>query len=285
MNSVIQQKILLWYKQHKRDLPWRKTDNPYYIVVSELMLQQTQVDRVIPKYYAFLKKFPTIQSLAMASAAEVIDTWAGLGYNRRALYLHKFAQAVTAQHDGQIPGSQEELIKLPGIGPYTSQAIRCFAFRMDVSVVDINIKRIYSRLFLRGEGSNNELNNIAREMIPHGEGVTWNNALMDFGATVCMDKPKCDSCPLQSECSAYIAGCPEKYAKPKTQSTFIGSNRYYRSLVIKALRKKKKFTLSLHEIHAIKPADKSEEWFKGIITSLERDGLIVRKDDKIELPQ
>src|SRR3989344_7733644 len=155
---LIQNTILEWYSKNKRDLPWRTTNNSYHIVVSEFMLQQTQVNRVILKYHNFLNKFPSIQTLADASPADVINEWAGLGYNRRALHLHKFAQTIKTQHNSTIPTDREQLMELPGIGPYISQAIRCFAHHMDVSVIDINIKRIFSRLFFRGAGSENELN-------------------------------------------------------------------------------------------------------------------------------
>ena len=282
---TIQQKIFLWYSQHKRDLPWRKTKDSYHIVVSELMLQQTQVDRVIPKYHAFLKRFPTIQDLAWASAADVIEEWAGLGYNRRALYLHQFAQTVVRDFNGTIPENQEQLMKLPGIGPYTSQAVRCFGFGKDVPVIDINIKRIYSRVFFRGEGSEQELQNIAHEMVPSGRGVEWNNALMDFGSLMCKDKPYCKICPIVQHCSAYQAGVPEKYVKPKTQSKFIGSNRYYRSMIIKELRKAPKFGRSLKAIKKVKPEEKSDEWFDAILRSLERDGLLTRKNGLVSLPK
>src|SRR3989344_8635862 len=200
---MIQTQILEWYTKNKRNLPWRHTTNPYNIVVSEMMLQQTQVDRVIPKYHNFLEKFPTVQHLAESSPAAIINEWAGLGYNRRALYLHKFAIAVVNNFDGKIPEERDKLLALPGIGPYTSQAIRCFGFGKDVEVVDINIKRIYSRIFFRGEGSEHELQNIARHLVPTGKGVEWNNALMDFGSMVCTDVPKCTSCPLTEQCSAY----------------------------------------------------------------------------------
>ena len=280
----IQSTILSWYAKTKRDLPWRTTNDPYHIVVSEFMLQQTQVDRVIPKYHAFLKKFPSTKSLANASPADVINEWAGLGYNRRALYLHKFAQAIEQNHNGIIPESRELLLELPGIGPYTSQAIRCFGFHKYVPVVDINIKRIYSRLFFRGAGSENELNNMARELVPDKHGVAWNNALMDFGATICMDRPKCNVCPLTAQCSAFKSGNPEKYLKPKTQSKFIGSNRFYRSLIVKELRKNDRFTATMDSIKLLKPNNKTDEWFENIMKSLEKDGLIVRKDNMIRLP-
>jgi len=283
MNVDVQQGILSWYKKNKRDLPWRKTDDPYHVVVSELMLQQTQVDRVIPKYFAFLKRFPTVEKLAMASAADVIDEWAGLGYNRRALYLHKFAQAVVSDFDGKIPETEEELKSLPGIGPYTANAVLCFGFHQKVPVMDINIQRIYSRVFFTGEGSSDALKKVTREMVPN-DAVTYNNALMDFGATVCKDKPLCERCPLQSNCSAYIAGVPEKYVKPKPQSKFAGSDRYYRSLVVKELRKSSNFSVSVSTISKLKPKEKSLEWFEGILSTLERDGLIVRSEKKISLP-
>ena len=285
MNKIVQDTVLDWYKKNKRDLPWRKTSDPYHIVVSEMMLQQTPVDRVVPKYFEFLLKFPTIEKLAAVSPADVIDAWAGLGYNRRALYLHRFAREVMEKFGGKIPQRVEDLMGLSGIGPYTSRAILCFGFGKDAPVVDINIKRIYSRLFFRGKGTENELLNVAREMVPSGSGVDWSNALMDFGSLVCMDKPLCPVCPLVSCCTAYLAGVPEKYVKPKTQSAFIGSDRYYRSLIVKELRKSSNFSLSLEQIKKIKPAEKSEEWFEGIIDGLMRDGLIVRLDGYLSLPR
>jgi A/G-specific adenine glycosylase len=283
MNST-QKTILNWYKQNKRDLPWRQTDDPYKITVSEIMLQQTQVPRVIEKYNEFLKKFPTIKKLAQASPADVIDTWAGLGYNRRALHLHKFAQQITNNHKGIIPTDAQTLQTLPGIGPYTSNAIRAFAFNLDGTVIDINIKRIYSRIFFSGEGTNEQLAEKATVLTPKNKNRDWNNALMDFGSSICTDKPQCHQCPLTNECTAYQDGHPEKYVKPKTQSKFIGSNRYYRSLIIKELRKSKDYTTSVTHINKLKPKDKSDEWFITIINSLEKDGLIKNSGGKISLP-
>lgn len=280
--KVVQEAILSWYSKNKRDLPWRKTKDPYHILVSELMLQQTQVPRVIPKYHAFLKKFPTVKKLAKASPAQVIDEWAGLGYNRRALYLHKFAVAVG---NGNIPSTPEELEKLPGIGPYTAGAVACFGFGKDVPVVDINIKRIFSRLFFTGEGTDGELNQMAASLVPAKKGVAWNNALMDFGSMICSDKPQCDSCPLKRSCSAFNAGVPEKYVKPKKQSKFKGSNRYYRSMIVKELRKSNEFSLPLSQINKLKPKEKDLAWWKGIIDSLERDGLIVKQSESVSLPK
>lgn len=276
--------ILSWYAAHKRDLPWRATEDPYHIVVSEFMLQQTQVPRVILKYEEFLKRFPTITALAKASPAAVIDAWAGLGYNRRAVHLHQFATAVVNTYAGKIPEERRTLMELPGIGPYTSHAILCFAFKKDVPVIDINIKRIFSRLFFKGAGTEEELEEKAQELLPRGKGVAWNNALMDFGSLVCTDKPRCSICPLRKSCSAFRAGTPEKYVKPKQQSRFKESDRYYRSLVIKELRKRGCFSAPKKDIEAVLPKSKGKKWKEKILLSLERDGLVVRKKENVSLP-
>jgi A/G-specific adenine glycosylase len=142
--SDIQGALLAWFAEHARDLPWRRTRDPYRIMVSEIMLQQTQVDRVRPKYYAFLEAFPNLESLASAPTAEVIRAWAGLGYNRRAVNMQRTAQAVIREHGGQFPRDLAALLKLPGIGPYTAGAIACFAFEQDVAFIDTNIRRAAS---------------------------------------------------------------------------------------------------------------------------------------------
>src|SRR5947209_3644935 len=136
--------ILDWYDMHRRDLPWRGDPDPYHVLVSDVMLQQTQVDRVIPKYLAFLARFPTLQTLASASTADVLRAWQGLGYNRRALNLKRTAEAVVREHSGKLPRTVEELEKLPGIGRYTARAVACFAFGVQVAVVDTNVRRVLS---------------------------------------------------------------------------------------------------------------------------------------------
>src|SRR5581483_4865161 len=148
---AIQAALLEWFAAAGRDLPWRHTRDPYRIMVSEIMLQQTQVDRVIPKYHAFLAAFPTLEALAAAPTAEVIRAWSGLGYNRRAVNMQRTARAVLEEHGGQFPRDLPALLRLPGIGPYTAGAIACFAFEQDVGFMDTNIRRVVQRLFVGPE--------------------------------------------------------------------------------------------------------------------------------------
>src|SRR5437764_10528217 len=150
--------LLQWYAAEQRNLPWRSTDDPYAILVSEIMLQQTQVDRVLPKYQQFLAAFPTLADLAAASTADVISVWVPLGYNRRAVSLQSIARQVMAEYDGRIPESIDELLKLKGVGRYTAGAIACFAYRKQVATVDTNIRRVLHRIFLGLEHPERRLN-------------------------------------------------------------------------------------------------------------------------------
>ena len=201
--------LLQWYAAEQRDLPWRSTTDPYAILVSEIMLQQTQVDRVLPKYQQFLAAFPTLAALAAASTADVISVWVPLGYNRRAVSLQAIARQVIAEHDGHIPDTIEELLKLKGIGRYTAGAIACFAYRKQVATVDTNIRRVLHRIFLGLEHPAPKINDaemlaFAEQVLPENEAYNWNQALMDLGATLCTSaNPQCTNCPLQTECRAY----------------------------------------------------------------------------------
>ena len=161
--AALRKKLALWYKRNARDLPWRRTRDPYAILVSEMMLQQTQVDRVLPKYREFLERFPTLAQLAEASTAEVIRAWAPLGYNMRAVRLQAIARQVLADYDGQIPADEAELLKLKGVGRYTAGALACFAYRRQVPTVDTNIRRVLQRMFV----------GIEREEAPLGEQQSW----------------------------------------------------------------------------------------------------------------
>ena len=187
--AVVRGALLDWFAGHGRDLPWRHTRDPYKVMVSEIMLQQTQVDRVMPKYQAFLEIFPGLAALAAAPTAEVIRAWTGLGYNRRAVNMQRAARAVLDVHNGQFPRDMAELLKLPGIGPYTAGAIACFAFEQDVAFMDTNIRRVVQRLFAGPEESaptgEARLLQIAREAVPPGQGWFWNQAIMELGALIC----------------------------------------------------------------------------------------------------
>lgn len=199
------QKILLkWYQEFGRDLPWRRTANPYKILVSEMMLQQTQVDRVIPKFHEFLEKYPSLQDLARASPEEVRKTWYPLGYNIRPYRLHGIACETVERYGGNLPSAQDELLSMKGIGRYTAGAIRSFAFNLDAPILDTNVMRVLFRVFLaQGDPKKQKsrLWDLSAKLIPRGKGYDFNQALMDFGAMVCTArKPSCLICPLRSMC-------------------------------------------------------------------------------------
>ena len=195
--------ILSWYFHHRRDLPWRNTRDPYRILVSEIMLQQTQVDRVIPKYEEFLKRFPSVADLAAAPLSDVLRVWSPLGYNRRARYLHLAARAASERFGGELPSSLMDLRSLPGLGRYTAGAVACFALELRTPVVDTNVRRVLGRV-LHGQRdglSDSQAWKTAEAALPAEDAYTWNQALMDLGATICgSEAPRCDVCPVAKLC-------------------------------------------------------------------------------------
>jgi A/G-specific adenine glycosylase len=202
-----QQRLLKWYANHGRDLPWRKTSDPYSILVSEVMLQQTQVDRVIPKYHEFLDRYPSFEILASASVKEVKKLWYPLGYNIRPERLHGIACETVERYGGQLPNDHEQLLSFKGIGRYTAGAIRSFAFNEDAPILDTNVSRVLYRVFLaKGDPKkhNMKLWRLAEALIPRGRGYDFNQALMDFGATCCTARsPSCRGCPMAQVCKTY----------------------------------------------------------------------------------
>ena len=193
-------KLLAWYKRNARVLPWRQTRNPYAILVSEFMLQQTQVSRVLDYYPRFLKRFPTMNALARARPKAVREAWEGLGYYARARNLHKLAREVTRRHDGTLPDQPEQLRTLPGVGRYTAGAVACFAYEKPVATVDTNVRRVLERVF-----GAKDVWTLAGQIVPkHGERAwRFNQALMELGALVCTArKPKCPECPIRNDCLA-----------------------------------------------------------------------------------
>lgn len=202
-----QQRLLAWYKKNGRDLPWRKTSDPYHILVSEVMLQQTQVDRVVPKYHEFLKRYPTFEHLADASVGDVKETWYPLGYNIRPERLHSIACETIERYGGKLPREEEELLTFKGIGRYTAGAIRSFAFNEDAPILDTNVMRVLYRIFLakgNPKSLRSRLWHLSETLIPRGKGYDFNQALMDFGATCCSARnPSCPRCPMQSFCKSY----------------------------------------------------------------------------------
>ncbi len=203
----MKQLLLTWFARHARALPWRETTDPYPILVSEIMLQQTQVDRVLPRYLAWLERWPTVDTLAAASPADVIVAWQGLGYNRRAINLHRAARVVAET------GWPDDLTALPGVGPYTAAAVGNFAFGRDVLPVDVNIRRVQERTGESFDGS-------------------CAQALFDLGATVCLARiPRCALCPLAGECPSR----GQRFEPARKQSTFEGSFRQRRAQALRAV--------------------------------------------------
>jgi A/G-specific adenine glycosylase len=210
--DAFRRRLLAWYARHGRDLPWRHTRDPYRVLVSEIMLQQTQVDRVVPKYHEFLTRYPTVESLAAAEVSEVRKVWYPLGYNIRPVRLHQIARETVARYGGRLPDDGESLRALPGIGRYTAGAILSFAHGRDAAVLDTNVRRVIGRVFL-GPRRTRRLRgdkvywDLALALVPRGRGYDFNQALMDFGATWCTARrPRCVPCPMKRLCASYPAG-------------------------------------------------------------------------------
>ncbi len=213
----IQNRLLRWFKKNARDLPWRKATNPYSIWISEIMLQQTQVPTVIPYYQEFLRTFPTIRQLAKADLSRVLAIWEGLGYYSRARNLHQASREILSRFNGKVPDNLSDLLSLPGIGRYTAGAVLSIAFNKEAPILDGNVKRVLSRLFaVSGDEVKNRreghLWDLSKSLIPKGHAGSFNQALMDLGATVCTpNAPQCSRCPLHDFCMARASGNPERF--------------------------------------------------------------------------
>ena len=202
-------RLLQWYQANGRDLPWRQTRDPYHILVSEVMLQQTQVDRVLPKYHEWLRKYPSLEALAAAPEPAVVQTWYPLGYNIRPRRLQSIARDAVERFGGRLPSDEATLRSFKGIGPYTAGAVMSFAFGQRAAILDTNVARVLYRVFVgRGHPKRHarekDLWALSRAVLPHKRVFDFNQALMDFGATVCRArKPGCETCPLRRMCRAY----------------------------------------------------------------------------------
>jgi A/G-specific adenine glycosylase len=281
----LHRRILTWYRLHGRTLPWRGIRDPYRILLSEIMLQQTQVSRVLVKYPLFLKRFPTISALARARRSDVVRTWQGMGYNNRAVRLHTLAREVVASRGGRIPATEAALIALPGIGTYTARAVLCSAFGEPVSFVDVNIRRLFSRIFwkmpdtgrMMPEGTIRE---IAERILHRKRAYDWNQALMDIGATICTARtPLCGECPLAGLCaSAGTMSLPAPAPKKPERSMHGIPHRIYRGRIIEHLRNSG--VRRGVPLHAIGPqilprfGTKHAAWLEQLLKDLERDGPV-----------
>jgi A/G-specific adenine glycosylase len=303
--------LLHWYAAEQRDLPWRKTHDPYAILVAEIMLQQTQVERVLPKYKQFLAAFPTLADLAAAPTSAVISVWVPLGYNRRAVSLQAIARQVMREYGGRIPDTIDELLKLKGIGRYTAGAIACFAYHKAVATVDTNIRRVLQRVFLGLEqppakANDKQILSIAEQALPVAEAYNWNQALMDLGATICgSSNPQCIACPLQDCCSAFntmsqhslfpsgsvlrhMRKVAEKKSGYPAAQPFTSTNRYFRGRIVACLRALPgEQRMRLSELGPrLKPTFTGEDmpWLQKIVAGLAKDGLIDQGEDGVKLP-
>ncbi|MEB3102266.1 A/G-specific adenine glycosylase [Ferviditalea candida] len=216
--------LLEWFRIHKRDLPWRRTNDPYRIMVSEIMLQQTRVDTVIPYYHRFIERFPTVEALAEAPEEDVLKAWEGLGYYSRARNLQTAVREVKERYGGRVPDKRDQIGSLKGVGPYTAGAVLSIAYNRPEPAVDGNVMRVFSRFFLilddtSKPGTRTEMEKLARELIPEGEAGSFNQALMELGALICTPKsPNCLICPVMENCAGRLNGMEEQLpVKKKAQ--------------------------------------------------------------------
>ncbi len=241
--TPLQQALIDWWAANGRDLPWRRSRDPWAVLVSELMLQQTQVARVETRWSRFLDRFPTVAACADAPVADVVDEWAGLGYNRRAVHLHRAATTCAERFDGRLPETLEGLLSLTGVGPYTARAVLVFAHERDLGLVDTNAGRFVARALAGRPVRPAEAQAVADDAVPDGWGWTWGQAVFDLGALVCRKRsPACDRCPIRAQCRWASAGFPApdpidgSAGISAAQSRFDGSDRQGRGRLIDALR-------------------------------------------------
>ncbi|MEX2115674.1 MAG: A/G-specific adenine glycosylase [Bacteroidota bacterium] len=279
----LRKRLLRWYRASARRLPWRSTRNPYRILVSEVMLQQTQVNRVLEKYPLFLKRFPTFSSLAESTPAEVIVAWRGMGYNNRAVRLRSLAQIVRDKYRGRLPMDPQELTQLPGIGRYTANAVACFAFERHVPVVDTNIARVFARVFPH---SRNDPWKTAERILPARHAYEWNQGLMELGALICTaSNPRCSDCPLAGLCPGAYKQHARAFSIRKPEPRRKGvPNRIYRGRIVEELRKQNGEPAPLGRLgKRIMPGFSGQDrtWLLRLVKMLERDGLVrsVRKGE------
>ena len=219
--------LLRWFRGNGRQLPWRDTYDPYHVWLSEVMLQQTQMERGVIYFRRWLQRFPDIESVAKASSLEVLKLWEGLGYYARGRNLHKAAELMVRKYGGEVPRTYEELLQLPGVGPYTAAAIASIAFNHDIPVVDANVERVFARIFdidkpLKSKGVHAEIVDVAKKLLPSGKGREFNQALMDLGGLICTPKkPDCAICPVSAHCLAYLGDFVEDRPRKKAKQPLI----------------------------------------------------------------
>ena len=274
MESLDTGAVLAWGLPRLRDLPWRGVRDPWAILVAEVMLQQTQTERVVPKWRSFVARYPTPAACAEAPLGEILRLWQGLGYPRRARNLHDAAAAIVERHSGDVPEEFTALLALPGVGAYTARAVRVFAFEHDDAVVETNIARLLARVAGR-RLTPKQVQAVADELVPDGDGWEWNQVLMDLGATVCRPAPRCAECPVAAGCTWHLEGQPApdpaagSAGVSTSQPPYDGSARQARGRVLHAL--------------ASGPAT-AADFPPAIVDGLVADRLVVREQETLRLP-
>lgn len=265
--------LLEWYRPRRAIYPWRSSrPDPYRVLVSEVMLQQTQAARVAPAFRRFLRLFPTVSALAAAGRSDVLRAWSGLGYNRRAVNLSEAARRIVRDHGGRVPSTPEALIPLPGVGSYTAAAVSSIAFGVPVPALDTNMSRVVARVGLGAQAhevSRTDLRNAAAAWIDRQDPGSWNQALMDLGREVCRPIPRCQACPLNEACTFRARGV-EGERSPRRQPPFSGSLRQVRGAVIRALQDRPSASMAA----LAKASDESIDRVAEAVGALERDGLV-----------
>ena len=266
--QTFQKKIFQWWKVNKRDLPWRHTHDPYKILVSEVMLQQTTVSRVLTKYPVFIKAYPTVKDLANASSGDILRIWKGMGYNRRALYLLQTAKTIHEKYYNKFPISEQLLSKLPGLGKYTARAVLVFAFRKDIAMVDTNIRQILTHFFFHDKPQSEKIiQELADQLVPIGKSWEWHQAMMDYGAMNASEWRR-----------------PERSRRMERKPTpFKETNRYFRGRIIDLLREKSYKEKELIE-NLYLEYGKDKIFYIDLLKKLEKDGLVVQKNNFWSLP-
>jgi A/G-specific adenine glycosylase len=278
--EAVRDALVAWYERDHRSFPWRETTDPYPVLVSEVMSQQTQLGRVVDAWRDFLDEWPTVEALAAADRAAVVAFWTdhSLGYNSRARYLHEAAGQVVEEFDGEFPRTPEGLSELMGVGPYTANAVASFAFDAGGAVVDTNVKRVLYRAF-GVEDAESEFERAASELLPDGESRVWNNAIMELGGVACGKQPRCDEagCPWREWCHAYRTG---EFTAPDVpeQPSFEGSRRQFRGRIVRALGEHDELALDAlgHRVRVDYTPDgeHGRGWLRGLLADLADDGLV-----------
>jgi A/G-specific adenine glycosylase len=273
--------LLAWHRTHGRDLTVRRTNDPWAILVAEVMSQQTQIERIAPAWERFIARWPDATSLANAGTRDLLRAWAGLGYNRRALALREAARAVVRDHGGKVPSNLAALERLPGVGPYTARAVAASGFSVPVAPLDVNVRRVVRRV-IGGEPSAKHLQAEADGLVERRDPRAWLDGVMDLAATVCTARaPRCTECPLRSMCVAHTTGgeLSAKAARPKAQR-FTSTNRWLRGRLLAAVREAPSGAwvhapdgLGVHDRGAVLAA----------LRGLERDGFVELRDGRARL--